>query len=86
MQGEDRKDGEAMDPEAVTEKLQADPEFQRALEQAKAGEDAELEAALQSEASFIAWLSMRFPWMQPFINDIIPIAPALMTQIAALFR
>ena len=85
MAADDNSDG-GLDPAEVTERLKQDPDFQRALDQAQQGEDAEIQAALESEESFIAWLTGRFPWAQALVNDLIPIAPALMQALQALFR
>lgn len=88
MTSDDHKDPapQDLDAKAVTERLEQDPEFQRALEQARKGEADELEAALRSEESFLSWLGARFPWAQGMINELMPIAPALMQQIALLIR
>ena len=86
MQPDETEQGGSLEPQDVAERLQEDPDFQRALDQAKKGEDEELKAALESEESFIAWLTGRFPWAQSMVNDIIPIAPALMQALQALFR
>ena len=86
MPGDEQTGGKGLDPKAVADRLQEDPEFQRALDQAKKGEDEELKAALESEESFITWLTGRFPWAQSLVNDIIPIAPALMQALQNLFR
>lgn len=86
MHGDASDQGGGLDPKQVADKLQEDPEFQRALEQAKKGEDEELKAALESEESFITWLTARFPWAQSLVNDIIPIAPALIQALQNLVR
>ncbi|MEL6979609.1 MAG: hypothetical protein AAGM38_13135 [Pseudomonadota bacterium] len=85
---DDPKSGDegSMAPDALTQRLEQDPEFQRALEQARKGEADELEAALRSEESFLSWLGARFPWAQGIIHEIMPIAPALMQHIATLIR
>lgn len=88
QEGANLEGGQAgnLDPKEVTERLAEDPEFQRALDQAKKGESEELKAALESEESFISWLTGRFPWAQSLVNEIIPIAPALMQALQTLFR